>query len=207
MALTEAAISAYLSPILLGCYEHELHPVFEKVVAGKYARVLNIGCSVGYYAVGLAYRMPKTSIEAFDIDPQAQKHCRDMANNNNVADRVSVSGLFCGDDFAKYKAEKTLVLMDIEGGEKDLLDPEKYPALQKMDIIVEMHDLLDATISTVLRTRFAPTHTVEIFKNRASLPEIEKLLPENYYLDPYDHFVLGWERRDGRTPWGVFRAK
>jgi hypothetical protein len=207
MILTVDALLAYQAPILLGCYEHELHPAFERAIAADYERVLNIGCSVGYYAVGLARRMPRAIIEAFDIAPDARKKCIDMVRVNGVEGRVSVLGEFFGDDFAKYADKKTLVVMDIEGAEKTLLNPEKYPALRNMDVIVELHDLMDATISKTVSDRFAPSHTIEIVKNRTSLPDVEKLLPEDYYLDPYDHVLLGWECRDGRTPWGVFMAK
>jgi hypothetical protein len=207
MILTKEALLIYQAPMLLGCYEHELHPVFKSVIAGTHTHILNIGCSVGYYAVGLAVRMPNATIEAFDIDAEARRKCLDMARANGVEDRVSVSGQFYGDDFAKYKDKNTLVLMDIEGAEKDLLNPEKYPSLRKMDVIVELHDLMDPTISKTISDRFASSHTIEIIKNRTSLPDVSKLLPEDYYLDPYDHILMGWECRDGKTPWGVFRVK
>jgi hypothetical protein len=207
MALTDDAIMAYRSPILLGCYEHELHSVFEEIIAAKYAQILNIGCSVGYYAVGLARRMPRVVVEAFDIDTSARNKCMNMARINNVENRVHISGQFYGDDFAKYGDKKTLAIVDIEGAEKELLNPEAYPALKSMDVIVELHDLMDASISKIVCDRFAASHTIEIIKNRTSMPDVEKLLPEDYFLDPYDHLLMGWESRDGKTPWGIFRTK
>jgi hypothetical protein len=207
MILTNDAIVAYQSPILLGCYEHELHSVFEKVIAGDYERILNIGCSVGYYAVGLARRMPRVVVEAFDISKDARKKCFEMAQANRVDDRVHISGEFFGKDYEKYLDKKTLVLMDIEGAEMALLDPDAFPALRKMDIIVELHDLMDPTISKTVCLRFDKSHTIEVIKNRTSLPDVEKLLPEGARVDPYDHMLLGWEYRDGKTPWGVFVQK
>ncbi|MFA4995142.1 MAG: class I SAM-dependent methyltransferase [Bdellovibrionales bacterium] len=207
MVLTNDALAAYQAPILLGCYEHELHSVFEDVIANDYARVLNIGCSVGYYAVGLARRMPHVVVEAFDISDEARRKCLDMARANNVEDRVHVSGQFYGEDYAKYADKKTLVIMDIESAEKDLLNPEAFPALRKMDVIVELHDLMDPTISKTICARFEASHDIEIIRNQTSLPDVEKLLPEGAYVDPYDHMLLGWECRDGKTPWGLFRVK
>jgi len=207
MILTNDALVAYQSPILLGCYEHELHPFFEGVIANNYERILNIGCSVGYYAVGLARRMPNVVVEAFDIDGPARNKCLAMAKANGVEDRVHISGEFFGKDFEKYADKKTLVLMDIEGAEKDLLNPEIFPALRKMDVLVELHDFGDPTISKTIIPHFDPSHTIEIIKNRTSLPDLDALLPENYHLDPYDHMLLGWECREGKTPWGVFYVK
>ena len=207
MALTNDALIAYQAPILLGCYEHELHPFFEEVIAKGYGRILNIGCSVGYYAVGLARRMPNVIVEAFDIDEAARKKCAEMARANGVEDRVPISGEFFGKDFEKYADKKTLVIMDIEGAEKDLLNPNAFPALRKMDVLVELHDFADPMISKTIIPLFESSHTIEIIKNRTSLPDVDNLLPEKYHLDPYDHMLLGWECREGKTPWGVFRAK
>jgi hypothetical protein len=207
MVLTNDALIAYQAPLLLGCYEHELHPFFEDAIAKNYARILNIGCSVGYYAVGLARRMPTVVIEAFDIDEVARNKCQEMARVNGVEDRVHISGEFFGKDFEKYADKKTLVIMDIEGAEKELLNPEAFPSLRKMDVLVELHDFGDPTISKTILPRFEPSHTIEIIKNRTSLPDVDKLLPESYHLDPYDHMLLGWECREGKTPWGVFRVK
>ncbi len=207
MALTGDALELYRTPVLLGCYEHELHPVVEKLIAGNYTRILNIGCSVGYYAVGLALRMPQVTVEAFDISPEAQKKCAELARLNGVQERVHISGLFKGEDFASYVDGKTLVVMDIEGGEKDLLDPVRYPALRKMDVLVELHDLIDPAISQTVIDRFAPSHSMEFIRNRNLLPDASAFLPEGQYLDPFDHLLLGWECRDGETPWGVFVAK
>ena len=205
MALTEEAIKQYSSPLLLGCYEHELHPTVETLIARDYDTILNIGCSVGYYAVGFARRCPRTRIEAYDIDPQARNKCADLAQANNVSDRVIISGQFYGDQFAACAGKKTLALVDIEGAETSLLDPDQYPALRHMDLLVELHDVFDPTISQKISDRFRPTHNIEIIKNRNFLPDVSTLLPN--YIDPFDQLLLGWEGRDGETPWGVFIAK
>src|ERR1700751_5228426 len=45
-------------PKLVGCYEEELHSVIEQIIRGRYSIVVNVGCAEGYYAVGLALKMP-----------------------------------------------------------------------------------------------------------------------------------------------------
>ncbi len=47
---------------LLGCYEQPLQPFIEAAIAEKYPTILNIGCAEGYYAVGMARRMPNTRL-------------------------------------------------------------------------------------------------------------------------------------------------
>lgn len=207
MKLTPDALHAYNSCILLGTYEHELHDVIERVIASHYTRILNIGCSVGYYAVGLALRMPHMIIDAFDTDPEARRKCAEMAVLNGVQDRVRISGEFRPQDFASSADEKTLALVDIEGAELDLLDPATVLSLREIDVIVEMHDILMPGLSSILVERFALSHHINVIANQTILPDL-KLLPESFpSVDAFDHLLLGWEGRDGPTPWGIFHAK
>ena len=60
---------------LLGCYEQPLQPHIEAAIAANYLTILNIGCAEGYYAVGMASRMPHTQVLAFDLNPTAQEVC------------------------------------------------------------------------------------------------------------------------------------
>jgi hypothetical protein len=207
MKLTEKALNQYHSAALLGCYEHELHHIVESIIAKNYPHVLNIGCSVGYYAVGLALRMPQLNVDAHDFSPEARAACDEMARINQVGERVRVSGQFYGDDFARYENQRTLLLMDIEGGEAELLNPDRYPALKKMDIVVELHDLVVPGISKAVCERFAPTHSIELIRNQNFLPDLTRVLSPTSDLDPFDHLLMGWDGRNGPTPWGIFRVR
>ncbi len=64
---------------LLGCYEQPLQPFIEQAITNAYPTILNIGCAEGYYAVGMARRMPNTQVLAFDLDPNAQEVCTALA--------------------------------------------------------------------------------------------------------------------------------
>ena len=86
--------------------------------------------------------MPDTQVLAFDLNPKAQEVCAALAQKNAVSDRVKVGALFKTEDFEAYGGQRVLVLCDIEGAEKDLLDPEVAPALKDMDLIVESHECL-----------------------------------------------------------------
>src|SRR4051812_27908760 len=58
---------------LLGCYEQPLQPFISAAIETKYQTVLNIGCAEGYYAVGMARKMPHTQTMAFDLNVKAQQ--------------------------------------------------------------------------------------------------------------------------------------
>jgi len=97
--------------------------------------------------------------------------------------------------------------MDIEGAEKALLDPALYPALQKMDVVVELHDVLDKSISSTILSRFAPTHETQLVCNKPVLFDFESIVGPSVYIEPSDMLLAGWENRAGPTPWGVMWAK
>jgi hypothetical protein len=207
MRLTPAVLTANYTPHLLGAYEHELHPALERAIAENYRQILNIGCAFGYYSIGLAQRMPDTAVHAFDIDETARGQCRDMAALNEVSDRVTVGGEFRGEDFASYAGKKTLIVMDIEGAEQDLLDPTRTPALGGMDAIVELHECYIPGIAKTVCDRFTATHDIELVRNHPSLFAFDRVFGPGVHIDAFDNFVATWETRPGPTPWAVMRAK
>lgn len=191
-------------PKLLGCYEQELHPYLEQAIARDYAHVLNIGVAEGYYAVGLARRMPKAKVFAFDIDENAQRTCAEVAKANGVAERVRVGGLFRGEDFASFATERTLLVCDIEGAEKALLDPRAYPALRKMDVIVELHDCIEPGLSATIPERFAATHDITLVKQTGRAAPLPPVFEQLSHLD---QLLAVWEWRTGPTPWAIMKAR
>jgi hypothetical protein len=125
---------------LLGAYEASLEPVIEEIITRAPPVILDIGCAEGYYAVGLARRLPQSRILARDTSEQAQTLCRALAQANSVQDRVEIGGLWTHADFALCETTKTTVICDIEGAEAELLDPTAAPALTQADILVEVHE-------------------------------------------------------------------
>ena len=52
------------------------------------------------------------------------------------------------------------MIVDTEGAEVDILQPDLSPALAQMSIIVETHDLFRAGARATLTERFTPTHDI-----------------------------------------------
>jgi hypothetical protein len=190
-------------PKLLGCYEEELHPFINQLPQAGYSTVINIGCAEGYYAVGIKRLLPHVNVLAYDINPLAQQACRELAQKNHV--NVDVHGLFHSVNFADYTHEsKVLVWCDIEGAERELLDPVKSPALEKMDLVIEFHPTAQGhTIEDVL-PRFESTHAIELIHARGHNPKLPPFLQQLGHLD---QLLAQWEWRSSPTPWGILRAK
>ncbi|MDP2759331.1 MAG: class I SAM-dependent methyltransferase [Sideroxyarcus sp.] len=191
---------------LLGCYEQPLLPYIEQAIRASYPAILNIGCAEGYYAVGMARRMPETTVFAFDLNPKAQETCRALAEKNGVADRVRVGALFRPEDFAAHAGQRVLVLCDIEGAERELLDPVSAPALAGMDLIVESHECLVAGITKLLIDRFATTHDIAVVEDNGQR-QLANAPPWFNNLAHLDQLLATWEWRSGPTPWLVMKAK
>lgn len=190
---------------LLGCYEQPLQPFIEQAIQAQYTTILNIGCAEGYYAVGMARRMPHTRVMAFDVNPTAQATCRELAAKNQVTNRVQVGALFKPEDFAAYAGQRVLVLCDIEGAEGELLNPQAAPTLAGMDLIVESHECLKPGITQELINRFAPTHQLTLVPDNGQR-QLQQAPTWFNNLAHLDQLLATWEWRSGPTPWLVMRA-
>jgi hypothetical protein len=189
---------------MLGLYELELTGVFEEWIVAGFDRVLDVGSAEGYFAVGLALASPRTTVYAFDINPVARARCAQLAELNGVADRVHVRGRCDPDAIEELVTSPTGLLVDCEGCETSVLDPAAAPALAQCDVLVELHDFIDAAISETVLPRFQPTHDVSLIDARdrddAHAPELDM-------LGPRERRLLLSERRPPGTQWGRFRPK
>lgn len=193
-----------LLPRLQGVYERELHADLHRFANESLDCIVDIGCAEGYYAVGLAMLMPDVMVYAHDIDPVAQRRCGLLAAENGVAHRVTVGGVFNGEDFERFAGRRTLVFIDAEGIENELLDPDLYPALQSLSIIVETHPQARPGVTQRLMDRFAPTHDVVRIDPQVLGADIDPRLSGASHLDM---MLAVWEWRAGPTPWLVMRPK
>jgi hypothetical protein len=173
--LRESAEGCHVAK-LLGSYEQPLQPFIEAAIQAQYPLILNIGCAEGYYAVGMARRMPATRVLAFDLDLNAQQVCAELIAKNKVTDRVTVGALFKPADFAQHMGQKVLVLCDIEGAERELLDPVNAPALLGMDVIVESHECLIPGFTELLINGYRfitlTIHSINIGVNVIRVPSL-----------------------------------
>ena len=198
MAYPVAASEGGRAPRLLGVYEASLHPVIETVIDRAYPQLIDIGCAEGYYAVGLARRMPHALVHARDMNPAARALCAELARANGVADRLRIGPEVTHADFDLCAVSPTFVLCDIEGAEAELLDPARAPALAEADLLVEVHEGMRPGLLAALSARFAATHRITRIE-RSLRPD---LLPDwAETLSDLDRLLLLWEWRANPTPW------
>ena len=204
MEYVSEATEGSLIARLLGAYESELHPHLRALAEAGLDCVVDVGCAEGYYAVGLARMMPQVTVHAFDIDDKARAACADLANRNGVADRVVVGGEFAPDGFQAFAGRRVLVMVDAEGAEVDILQPQMSPALAGMNVIVETHDLYRRGALATMIERFSPTHDIVRVDQQ---PKVFDMPPWLQGLPHLDQLLAVWEWRARPTPWLVMTPK
>ena len=206
MSYLRDATEGCLVPKLLGCYEEEIGPSVERLLARGYDRVIDVGCASGYWLTGFALRLPKAEAFGFDINLEARARCATVNALNRVESRVKLLGACTTAELQSLIAGRTLVFMDCDGPEFDLLDPQLAPALRQADIVVECHDYLNPKITPTLLQRFGGSHEIEKISSRRRQPNAEKYpglraLPRAHWDAALD------ERRPAVQDWLIMRAK
>lgn len=191
---------------LLGVYEQPLHPMIQALVSPEIRTVLNVGSAEGYYAVGFARRMPWARVVARDADPKAPVQVQALAAKNGVADRIVTGGEIDHAGFAEYDGGGTLLVCDIEGAEAQLLDPAAAPALTRMRILVESHEVLQPGVTTMLAERFKPSHRIQRVEDNG-LRTVREPPPWFKRMAHLDQLLALWEWRTGPTPWLIMTPK
>jgi ribosomal protein L11 methylase PrmA len=151
-----------LIPKLVGSYESFIHHWIIEAINRDYDTILNIGSGEGYYAVGFSLRSKASKIYAYDIDKPARENVAMLAEMNSIADRVRIRRLCTRGELQAKIVHNTLIFCDIEGGEFDLLRPDRIPALSRADLIVETHDVVCPGVTKSLVRRFRPSHHIEV---------------------------------------------
>ncbi len=160
-------------PKLLGTYEREITSALRRFLEISFEKIVVAGAAEGYYAVGLALRT-NADIHAFEAQPKARLVLRELAQKNGMDTRVQVGEICDAPNLAESMARcrPVLVLMDIEGGESILLDPDVVPALNNAYILVEMHEFIIPGVTAIVKKRFESTHVInEIHSERRSFSD------------------------------------
>jgi hypothetical protein len=208
----QAVHSAYL-PKLMGIYERELNDIIEEICAWQPQVIIDLGAAEGYYAAGLARRNPRARVVAFEQDEFGRATLQRTLSMNGVQKRVRIerrcgpadleSVLRACSDQARGRSNiRKLVLCDVEGDERSLLNPAAVPSLTQAHVLVEIHEFVHPGITELLRERFGCTHRVrQIWQQPRSFREFPyrtfwtTLLPRSYL----DWAVSEW--RPCRMSW------
>jgi hypothetical protein len=187
----------HISPKLFGSYEAALNPLWQDILARPYAQILDVGCADGYFAVGIARRMPGATVHAFDTDPWARLTVRQMSEANETSN-LAIHGACSPDWLARNLRPGAFILSDCEGYEDALFVPESAPNLRSADLLIELHEEAAPGVTERLLSRFRTTHTSMIVKDGPRSPED---YPASAFLPDADRVRALHEVRSDGQEW------
>ncbi len=187
-------------PKLMGTYELELADAVSRLAKSGFDRVIIAGSAEGYYAVGMAKWPSIVKVDAFEAQPEAHIALAELAEINQVGAKIVQHGLCdCSQlSMVLTRPDRTLLVVDIEGGESILLDPNMVPALREATLLVEMHDCFLPGIGSIIQKRFASSH--EISKIEARTRILGDLPAALGQLPAYLHGAARAALDEGRPP-------
>lgn len=162
---------------ILGMYEQEILNAIGDL--GKFDTVINIGAADGYYGFGFLQANLCKTVVFFEKNQESRN--RIITKGEKLGTKIQVYGeasketltqVFKGQNFGK-----TLVIMDIEGAENELLDYPMIHNFKEATIIVEIHDFLAPTFNKdELEQRLGAHFEIHKIYNRTRcLPDVEPL--------------------------------
>ena len=144
---------------LLGLYEREIYPYLKRSMA-RAETLVDIGANDGYYGLAFVKHVGKEVIlcEPGDEKENLKKNLKlngfgegkdytlvdKFVSNRTGATEISLNELL-------KNRQKIFILMDVDGGEQDIVEHYTFSSAVKIDWLIETHSLeLEQNVSNVL---------------------------------------------------------
>jgi len=157
---------ACLPAKLLGSYERELSEILAGVSA--YDLFVDLGSGDGLYCVGVKRQFPTICVIGYEMDRAQRRIAKSLAASNKV--QFASRGAVDTRELNKLPAGRLFLMSDVEGLERDLLDPVLVPRLIDAAMLIEVHPTVHADIVDVLTARFEATHEVRVIVGAPKRP-------------------------------------
>jgi precorrin-6B methylase 2 len=206
LVLTPMTLQEHVGPCLLGTYEAELHPWFERLLGRRYPQIVDVGAKFGYYAVGLCRRDPSATSITFDIDPWARRATREVARANGVT-ALQVRSFASPAWLDRHLQPGALVISDCEGFEGDLFAPITTRAADSSTFVIEVHEAMAPGVTGRLVARFAATHDLVRVPTKAEPTVPSELRATLRTFSDEEVHILADELRGGGQEWLIATPK
>ena len=181
--------------MLLGLYEQEISKLLTDLAITENNRYLiDCGAADGYFAVGALVSGEFEFVWAFEQSKHQRLNLKKNAEANNVENQLAILGS-AEQDFLeelgkdeKFLFENSTFLMDIEGGEYQILDESNLARMKGSVLIIELHDFSsDQKLERVsLLARAQKSHHGYLFSTGArdlsGIHELDYLSDSNRWL-------------------------
>ena len=192
--------------MIFGFYELEVLDLIDRVSKTKeFETFIDIGAADGYYGVGVLVRSLFKRSYCFEISDAGQEIIRKNADINGVSDRISIFGRATKEFYKLIQcahSSKSLVLVDIEGSEFDILDKELFRAFQKSIFIIELHEWVENSAAKIRKLKEDAIEFFSIGEIRTSARDLSKIVELKGYSDT-DRWLMCSEGRPRLMCWCV----
>ncbi len=127
----------------LGLYEKEILKFIENIEDGQFTNFIDIGAADGYYAVGLLSTGKIQRSICFEKTDKGREAIFTNWKNNGAIGQLVVKAKANFESIAtltEHDLERSLILIDIEGGEFELLNNDTIHKFRYSKILLEIHN-------------------------------------------------------------------
>ena len=127
----------------LGLYEKEILKFIENIEDGQFTNFIDIGAADGYYAVGLLSTGKIQRSICFEKTDKGREAIFTNWKNNGAIGQLVVKAEANFESIAtltEHDLERSLILIDIEGGEFELLNNDTIHKFRYSKILLEIHN-------------------------------------------------------------------
>ncbi len=189
---------------ILGLYEKQIQETVQKLSSNnRIDTLVNFGAAEGYHLTGLIKNNIIKKGFGVEIDKATITILKKNINLNKISGKIKILSHptlnFINSYLNKKELTKTLFLIDIEGGEYDLINSESIKLIKKSFLLIEMHPF--ANISKVKKKKFQnilkKNFRIKIIKNSERNPFRRKI--EN--LSDDERWLIVSEGRPNEMEW------
>lgn len=175
----------------LGLYEKELLDFIETLPDDRFSHFIDIGAADGYYAIGMLVSKKINHCICFEQSEKGQQTILTNWQRNQAPGKLKILGEANELSLSSLRPEelqRSLVLIDIEGFEFELLSKAFLAKLQACTIIIEVHNWVENFLekyAQLLRNahHFFDIEMVErIDRTTSHLPELRDMTDDNRLL-------------------------
>jgi hypothetical protein len=161
LKIPDVVLNALSITEILGFYESCLHFVFSDLLNRKIKNVIIIGGNNGYYSAGLSNLFNPESLLIYETVADLHPRIASWFEENSLSN-YKILGEATPDEFKKIDRKIDFLLMDCEGFEKTLLDPDEFVWQRNSDIIVELHPFYKDNLISDFTQKFHLSHNIQI---------------------------------------------
>jgi hypothetical protein len=189
-------------PMLLGIWEKEISFLWNSLRDIKF--IIDIGAAEGFYAVGLAKKYPDKMVYAFEMNEKTQKLLKDVSFKNSVTN-IEIRGKCEFKDLQDLgkRLEDSLIIMDCEGYEIELLMKDSISIYRRTHMVVEVHEMYSPGCTKLIKERFSASHSITEIKGKnrdirdwpTKLRILKHFFPEKvllHFMDEGRPYPMNW---------------